>query len=113
MDDAVLEIRFFDLHPGVRAEFDRISREGTIPLMRRCGIDVVAFGPMLNDADAWCLLRSFASEQDRITRSGAMYETEEWLERFEKVVPPMIAGYRTAVLPTTTDMVETVRHAHR
>jgi hypothetical protein len=108
----ILEVRFFDVRPGMRDEFDQVSRKGTIPLMRRLGIDVVAFGPMLNDDAGWCLIRSFASEEDRVTRSGAMYETAEWKERFDAVVPPMIASYRTAVLPATESSVAAVRAAH-
>ena len=49
----LLEMRFFKVRPGTRAEFDRISREGTIPMMRRYGIHVVDFGPMLNDEDGY------------------------------------------------------------
>ncbi|GAA2463963.1 NIPSNAP family protein [Winogradskya humida] len=110
MENALLEIRFFDLHPGTRDEFHRISHEGTVPLMRRCGITVVAYGPMLNDENAWCLVRAFKSEQDRITTSATVYETAEWLSHFDAVVPPMIAGYRTAVLnapsPTSLEWAE-------
>lgn len=108
----ILEIRFFEVMPGLRDEFSRISREGTVPLMLRLGIDVVSFGPMLNDETGWCLVRSFASEQDRVVRSGAVYETDEWRERFEAVVPPMIAGYRTAVLPASESVVAALRAAH-
>lgn len=101
---ALLEIRLFYVRPGMRAEFDRISREGTVPLMRRCGIDVVAYGALLNDDDGWYLIRRFGSEQQRVTDSAAMYSTDEWLDKYEDVVPPMISEYRTAVLPVTADI---------
>jgi hypothetical protein len=100
-DNGLLEMRLFKLHPGVRAEFDRISRDGTIPMMRRYGINVVDFGPMLNDEDGYFLLRAFASEEDRVEKSQAIYATAEWEENYDAPVTAMIADYRTAVIPAT------------
>ncbi len=95
----LLEMRVFTLHPGTREEFDRVSREGTIPMMRRFGIEVIAFGPCLNNDDGYYLLRAFADEDDRVVRSQAIYATEEWTANYDEPVGAMIAGYLTAVLP--------------
>jgi len=100
-DNGLLEMRLFKLHPGTRAEFDRISRDGTIPMMRRYGINVVDFGPMLNDEDGYFLLRAFGSEEDRVAKSQAIYSTAEWEENYDAPVTSMIADYRTAVIPAT------------
>ena len=54
----LLEMRLFKLRPGTRAEFDRISREGTIPLMRTLGITVIAHGPSMNNENGYFLLRA-------------------------------------------------------
>lgn len=97
----LLEMRFFKVRPGTRAEFDRISREGTIPMMRRYGIHVVDFGPMLNDEDGYYLLRAFRSEEDRVEKSQAIYATTEWEENYDAPVTAMIEDYRTAVFPAT------------
>ena len=97
----LLEMRFFKVQPGTRAEFDRISREGTIPMMRRYGINVVDFGPMLNDEDGYYLLRAFRSEEDRVEKSQAIYATTEWEENYDAPVTSMISDYRTAVFPAT------------
>jgi hypothetical protein len=94
-----LEIRLFQLHPGTRDEFHRISRDGTIPLMRRMGITVVAHGASLNNENGYFLLRAFPSEEQRIAQGKAVYETPEWTEEYDTVVMGMIAGYDTAVLP--------------
>src|SRR2546430_14956830 len=95
----LLEIRLFKGRPENREEFDRISRDGTIPLMRRLGITVLAHGPSLNNETGYFLLRAFTSEEDRIERSQALYTTEEWLEKYDKPVGAMIEDYDTAVLP--------------
>lgn len=99
-DAWLLEVRLFKLRPGTRGEFDRISREGTIPLMRRLGITVVAHGPSLNNDNGYFLLRAFASEQERVERSQALYATAEWTEKYDTPVMSMIEDYDTAVLPT-------------
>ena len=65
-EHSLLELRMFKLHPGTREEFHRISRDGTVPLMRQLGITVVAHGPSLNDDESYHLLRTFSSEQERI-----------------------------------------------
>jgi hypothetical protein len=97
----LLEMRLFKLQPGTRSEFDRISRDGTIPMMRRHGINVLDFGPMLNDEDGYFLLRAFRSEEDRVEKSQAIYATTEWEENYDAPVTAMIADYRTAVIPAT------------
>jgi NIPSNAP len=108
MNDAnrcVLEIRMFKVRPGTREEFHRISRDGTVPLMRRCGIDVVAHGPMVNDENGYLLLRAFASERERRAQSQAVYATAEWEQCYETPVMGMIEDYRIAVMPATPRMV--------
>jgi hypothetical protein len=101
----LLEIRLFKLRPGTREEFDRVSREGTIPLMRRLGITVIAHGPSLNNEDGYFLLRAFPSEQERVERSQALYATEEWLEKYDTSVGAMIENYDTAVLSAESDTI--------
>ena len=101
----LLEMRLFTLKPGTRAEFDRISRDGTIPMMRRYGINVVAFGPSLNNEDGYFLLRAFPSEPERVRQSQAIYATDEWEQNYDQPVTSMIADYQTAVMATSEQLV--------
>lgn len=102
----LLEIRLFMLHPDVRDEFHRISRDGTIPLMRKCGITVVAHGPSLNNEDGYFLLRAFATEDDRVELSRSVYATDEWEKNYEEPVMGMISDYHTAVLQVPQREIE-------
>ena len=109
MSDAksgLLEMRLFRLRPGTRAEFDRISREGTIPMMRRFGITVLAYGPTLNDDDGYLLLRSFPSEEQRVELAQAFYASIEWEQNYEEPVTAMIDDYHTAVIPAVPGVIE-------
>ncbi len=101
----LLEMRLFKLAPGTRAEFARMSREDTIPLMRRMGITVVAHGPSGNNDNGYFLLRAFASEQDRVELSKAVYATEEWVAKYDAAIMSMIDDYDTAVMPVAPDAV--------
>jgi hypothetical protein len=98
-DQWLLVLRLFKVLPGARAEFDRISREGTIPLMRRLGITVLAHGPSLNNENGYFLVRAFPSEHERVELSQSLYATEEWLTKYDGPVSGMIEDYDTAVLP--------------
>jgi len=104
-ESGLLEMRLFKLHPGTRAEFDRISRDGTIPMMRRYGITVLGYGPTLNDDDGYLLLRAFPSEDQRVAVAQEFYASDEWQANFETPVMAMIADYHTAVIPATHAMM--------
>lgn len=101
----LLETRVFKLKPGTRAEFDRISREGTIPLMRRIGITVLAFGPSPLDEDEWHLVRAFPGLDERVRLAGSLYEQPEWAE-FDGPVGEMMADYSTALVPVPESTVK-------
>lgn len=105
-DTWLLEIRLFTLRPGVREEFHRISRDGTVPLMRECGITVVTHGPSRNDEDGYYLLRAFRSEEERVELSLSVYATDVWLRKYDEVVPPMMTAYQTSVVPVPRAALE-------
>ncbi|HEX5120217.1 MAG TPA: hypothetical protein VFW65_33950 [Pseudonocardiaceae bacterium] len=101
----LLEIRLFTLRSGTREEFDRISTDGTIPLMRSLGINVITHGPSLNNENGYFLMRAFPSESERVARSQAVYATAEWEEKYDAAVTGMIDDYDTTVFPVTPDVL--------
>jgi hypothetical protein len=109
-NDCVLEIRLFTVKPGVREEFHRISAEGTIPLMRKHDIDVVAFGPSINNEDGYYLIRAFDSEEHRVTHSQVIYNVPEW-EEFDQPLSEMILDYHTTVVPTSRQAAAQLQQA--
>jgi hypothetical protein len=99
--NTLVEIRLFTVSPGRRDEFDRISREGTIPMMRRWGITVLDHGPCLNDVNGYYLVRAFPSEESRVEGAKAFYASSEWEDNYEAAVMGMIEAYHTAVVPAS------------
>ena len=53
-----VEIRSYNLKPGTRAEFNRVASAESIPMLKRWGVDVVAFGPSPHDSDTYYLIRA-------------------------------------------------------
>ncbi|MFJ7944791.1 NIPSNAP family protein [Streptomyces sp. NPDC096354] len=94
----LLEMRLFKLKPGTGEEFDRISCEGTVPMMRRWGITVLAHGISSTDEDGYYLVRVFDSAEHRLKVSEAFYASEEW-QPYEDVVMGMIAEYQAVTAP--------------
>lgn len=104
----LVELRLFKLRPGTRDEFHRISRDGTIPLMRECGITVLAHGPSLNEEDAYYLVRLFPSEQARTELSQSLYARPEWDANYDAPVMDMIDDYHTVVMPASAAVIEAI-----
>ncbi len=74
----LIEIRAYNLKPGTRAESHRLVCEESVPMLKRWGVDVVAFGPSLQDEDSYYLIRAYESLADRQTSQDAFYSSAEW-----------------------------------
>jgi hypothetical protein len=98
----VLDLRTYKLAPGGRETFDRIFREGALPMLDRHEIDVVGYGPSLADEEHYYLARAFASASRREQQLGAFYGSEEWQRRYDSGVMELIETYHTVVLPLTS-----------
>jgi hypothetical protein len=105
----ILDVRMYKLVPGGRDEFDRIFREGALPMLGRYGIDVACYGPSLDDQDHYCLIRAFASVAQRDERLEAFYGSEEWRQNYRDAVLALIVDYHVATIEVTTAMRQTLR----
>ena len=95
----VLDVRTYKCVPGGRDELVRIMSEGAVPMLRRHGIEVVAFGPSLRDDDHACLIRRFPSAAVREEQLTRFYGSEEWVSTYEEPVMALIDAYHTVVIP--------------
>src|SRR5215470_14688718 len=110
-DDRFLEIRTYKLRPGTRAEFDRTFREGALPLLRRHGITVVAYGPSLHDDLGYYLMRAYPSLGRRQELLDKFYNSDEWVQTYDAPVMALIDQYSTVVIPATPELVTQLRAA--
>jgi predicted ester cyclase len=102
--ESVLDIRTYRTVPGGREEFLRIMADDAVPMLRRYGVDVVAFGPAVQDDDHAILIRFFASLQERAQQLERFYSSEEWLTDHDPRVTPLIETYHTVVLPASPEV---------
>jgi NIPSNAP len=102
----VLDVRTYELVPGGREELDLLFRERVLPMLRRWGIQVVAYGPSLDD-DHYALVRAFASAAERTELLDAFYGSDEWRLSHREAVLALIRAYHVVVIETTP----AVRHA--
>lgn len=105
-DSWLLELRIFVVAPGDRDEFGRLSRDETVPLMRRRGITVVGHGPCLDNDHGYYLLRAYRNEEQRVQSASEMYASEEWLANYEEPVMAMIKHYHTEIMAMPASLAE-------
>ena len=106
-NERVLEIRTYRIRAGQRAEFGR-RMTAAVPMLERHGIDVVAHGPSIDDAEHYVLLRSFSSLHEREAQENAFYDGEEWRSGPREAVLGLIETYHTVVLGSTDEAVRTL-----
>ena len=94
----VLDLRTYRLVPGGRTTFDRILREGALPMLERFQIEVVGYGPSLVDDEHYYLARAFRSVSERERQLGAFYGSDEWRDSFDDVVSSILVAYHTVVV---------------
>jgi hypothetical protein len=104
----LVEIRSYRLKPGTAAEFDRLVREISVPMLRRGGIDVVACGPSLRD-DAYYLMRAYASLDDLELSEAAFYGSDAWRLGPREAVLACIDTYTSIVIEVDGGTVEGLR----
>ncbi|MGH3029588.1 MAG: NIPSNAP family protein [Gaiellaceae bacterium] len=97
----VLDLRTYRLVPGGRDAFDRIFREDALPMLRRHGVQVVAYGPSIADDHHYYLARAFPSAARREEQLDSFYGSDEWRRNHEDAVTELIETYHVVVLPLT------------
>jgi hypothetical protein len=109
----LVETLLYTLTPGSGAAFDRIMHETSVPLHRRHGLDVVAYGPSQDDPDAYVLIRAFES-LDHLRRSqAAFYASPDWREGPRGAIVERIAASLRHVAELPIEGVEALRRMRR
>jgi hypothetical protein len=96
--ERVLDLRTYRLVPGGAEQFDRIFRERVLPMLERFGIEVVGYGPSLDDGDLYYLMRAFGSATLREEQLDAFYGSEVWGQNYRDAVLALIETYHTLLI---------------
>jgi len=102
----MLEIRTYKLVSGASDEFDRLVREGPLPMLGRFGIRVVACAPSADGDDHYCLIRAFSSAAQRQEQLDSFYGSDEWRQDYREPVMGLIESYHTVAVELTAPVRE-------
>lgn len=95
----VLDLRVYRVVAGRRSEFVEAMRDGSVPLLRNAGVDVIAYGASLHDENHAYLIRSFRTLDERNQALEAFYSSDVWLGEWEERIMALIESYEVAVMP--------------
>ena len=102
----MVELRSYRLKPGSGTAFHRLMAEQSLPMLERWGVDVIAFGPSLDDDDdddeLYYLIRGYASAAELQRSQDAFYGSDEWREGPREPVLALIESYLSVVVPAAS-----------
>lgn len=113
MTQRLVEIRSYQLKPGTLAEFDRLVRELSLPMLAEWGTDVVACGPSPHAPDCYFLARAYADLDDLNARQDAFYGSDAWRSGPRESIIGLIDSYLNTVLWLSEAAVEDMRAQNR
>src|SRR5690349_12645342 len=93
-----VEIRSYNLKPGVHDQFHGLFTNAALPMLQRWNVDVVAFGPSPHDEDSYYLIRRYDSLDHREQSQDAFYGSNEWKQGPREAILALIENYTSIVL---------------
>lgn len=105
----IVEIRSYNLKPGTRGNFHQLFIEESLPMLKRWGVDVVAFGPSPHDDDSYYLIRAYQDLADRQRSQDQFYGSDEWRQGPREPLIAMIDTYTSVVLEVDAATLQGLR----
>lgn len=107
----LVEIRSYKLRPGAGAGFHAAVASAAVPMLRRWGTDVVAFGPSPHEPDTYFLIRAYADLDDLNARQNAFYGSDEWRQGPREGLLALIESFLNTVLWLSPNSIDDLRHS--
>ena len=104
-----VELRSYNVKPGLRDEFHRLFLEEALPLLKQWKVEVVAYGASLHDRDSYFLIRRFDSLAQRDEVETSFYSSEEWRLGPREAILALIESYTEIVLPVDEATLQGLR----
>lgn len=109
----LVEIRSYKLKQNSIEAFHKLVSEQSVPMLIEWGTDVVAFGPSLQEEDAYYLIRSYDDLTDLQQRQDDFYGSEEWRTGPREEIVEKIEISLNTVVWLSRAGVEDLRTANR
>jgi len=94
----IVEIRNYLIKKDKRDEFHNLVENGSIPMLNRWNVKIVAFGKSLQDENSYYLIRKYDSLKQREESQKAFYSSQEWINNYDKPIMELIENYTTSVV---------------
>jgi hypothetical protein len=108
----VLDILCLHIKPGMIKAFDRAYRELSLPMLQRWNVEVIAFGPSLDEEDAYLVVRRYKSLADRKQSQDAFYGSDEWKLGPRKTILSLVEDYTSVAIPASDELIAGFRRMH-
>jgi hypothetical protein len=105
-NDGILDILILSLKPGCRFVFDKAYKELSLPMLRRWNVDVIAYGPSMQEEDTYLVVRRYKDIADRQQSQDAYYGSDEWKLGSREQIMSLIENYTSVVIPANKNLVE-------
>lgn len=93
----------------MRDGFHRLVAQESVPLQRAFGMDVVAYGPSLHDADVYVLIRSYRDLSHLESSQEAFYGTDVWRKGPREAILELIQSDSSVVMWLDEGAVQSMR----
>lgn len=74
----LIELREYTVHPGKREAWVKMMEEEIIPFQIQNGVAVLGSFIVEDQPDKYIWIRRFASEEERVKKYEAIYESDHW-----------------------------------
>ena len=105
----LVEIRSYKLKPGSSERFHELFVTRSLPLLRAWHMEVVAYGPSLDDADGYFLIRAYDSLEHLQSSQQAFYGSDDWRKGPRQSIIDLIETDWNAVLWLRPEAVNAIR----
>ena len=100
--ETVVEMLQYTLQPGSGAIFHSVMVDESFPLHHLLGVQVLAFGNSIHDADNYYLLRSFQNVSEMDLQLAQLYSDPRWKKGPRNAIISMILESHRVVFPSDT-----------
>jgi hypothetical protein len=107
----LVEIRSYKLKPASRERFHELVVTKSLPLLRAWRMEVVAYGPSLDDADGYFLIRAYDNFEHLQASQQAFYGSDDWRKGPRQSIIDLIETDWNTVLWLTPEAVDAIRNS--
>ena len=107
----IVEIRSYKLKPASRERFHELVVTKSLRLLHAWHMEVVAYGPSLDDADGYFVIRVYDNLEHLRASQQAFYDSDDWCKGPRQSIIDLIETDWNAVLWLTPEAVDAIRNS--